>query len=98
MSLSKGRAAKYANYPSALLRAVGLDLTAILRRCVEAVCGINPGPYKVWTKRDLKLTLRKALQYAKYGSCDKETSLPPEVSWISLNVKETGCFPKVGLN
>ena len=32
--------------------------------------------------------LRKFIQYAKYGRCDRETPLPPEVSWIKLRVKE----------
>ena len=32
--------------------------------------------------------LRKLIQYAKYGSCDRNTPLPREVSWFSLKVKE----------
>lgn len=31
--------------------------------------------------------MRKIIQYAKYGSCDRDTPIPPEVSWISLTVK-----------
>ena len=32
--------------------------------------------------------LRKLIQYAKYGSCDRNTPLPREVRWFSLKVKE----------
>lgn len=32
----------------------------------------------------MKLTLKKLVQYAKYGSCDKNTPYPPEFSWIRL--------------
>ena len=45
-------------------------------------------PWKEWTKHDKKVVLRKLIQYAKYGRCDHETPIPPEVSWIKLAVKE----------
>ena len=47
---------------------------------VEEVVGwINSQNYAEWTKRDKKL-----IQYAKHGSCDKDASYSPEVSWIRL--------------
>jgi len=32
--------------------------------------------------------LRRLIQFAKYGSCDKSTPLPPEVSWLKLRRKD----------
>ena len=32
----------------------------------------------------MRLVLRKLVQYAKYGRCDRETPVPPEASWIKL--------------
>ncbi|MCL2134708.1 MAG: hypothetical protein FWH37_04025 [Candidatus Bathyarchaeota archaeon] len=48
------------------------------------VTQISNRPNKESTKTDNKLLLRKIVQYAKTGSCEKGTPIPPEVSWISL--------------
>ncbi|RLE62393.1 MAG: hypothetical protein DRJ47_10775 [Thermoprotei archaeon] len=43
------------------------------------VAWINGQPWREWTKHDYKLALRKFIQYAKHGSCNRETPIPEEV-------------------
>ena len=89
LGLSIARVSKYASHLPTLLRVIDFDLASATRRDVERVVAwINRQPYREWTKHDEKLTLRKLIQYAKYGSCDRNTPLPQEVSWFSLRVKE----------
>ncbi|MCL2477619.1 tyrosine-type recombinase/integrase [Candidatus Bathycorpusculum sp.] len=89
LGLSLARVSKYANHLTPLLRMINVDLKTITKTEVEAVVAvINGCRQKEWTKHDKKLTLRKIVQYAKQGSCTKGTPIPPEVSWISLTVKE----------
>ena len=89
LGLSLGRIVKYAELLPPLLRIINFDPTKATRQDVEGVVAwINSQPYKEWTRHDYKLVLRKFIQYAKYGRCDRETPLPPEVSWIKLRVKE----------
>ncbi|MCW4008938.1 MAG: site-specific integrase, partial [Candidatus Bathyarchaeota archaeon] len=55
------------------------------------VAAINANPQlREWTKRDRKFFLRKLIQYAKHGSCTRDTPVPPEVAWIKLTVKDKG--------
>ena len=85
LGLSKARITKYANYLTTLLRIIDFDLKKATKKDVERVAGwINSQNYAEWTKRDKKLTLKKLIQYAKHGCCDKDTPYPPEVSWIKL--------------
>jgi integrase len=89
LGLSVGRVAKYANHLCTLLKVIDFDPTSASKKDVERVVAwINSQQYKASTKRDLKLIIRKLIQYAKLGSCDKKTPLPPEVAWISLTLKE----------
>ena len=89
LGLSTARVAKYAAKLAVLLRRIDKDLKDLNREDVERVVAwINSQPHKEWTKHDSKLVLRKIIQYAKVGSCTKGTTLPIEVSWISLAVKE----------
>ncbi|MEM0328535.1 MAG: tyrosine-type recombinase/integrase [Thermoproteota archaeon] len=82
-SLSKASLAKYAGHLITILRAMDFDPVAATRKDVERIVAwINSQPYKEWTKRDKKLVLKKLIQYAKCGNCDRETPYPPEVSWI----------------
>jgi len=78
-----------------LLRIIdGADIKAMTKTDIEhIVAQINSRPNKESAKADNKLLLRKLVQYAKQGSCAKTTPIPPEVSWISLTVKEKN--PKV---
>ena len=88
LGLSVARVSKYASHLPALLRVIDFDLRKATRSDVERVVAwINSQPYREWTKHDKKLALRKLIQYAKYGRCDRDTPIPPEVSWISLTVK-----------
>ena len=41
--------------------------------------------YKTNTKNDLRLVVKKLVQYAKVGSCDKNAPTPPETSWFTVN-------------
>jgi site-specific recombinase XerD len=87
--LSVARISKYASHLPTLLRIIDLDPAEATREDVERfVAWINGQPYKEWTRHDLKLVLRKFIQYAKVGRCDRYAPLPEEVSWISLRVKE----------
>jgi len=89
LGLSPATVSKYAGHLPILLRVIDFDLKKATRSDVERVVAwINSQPYREWTKHGKKLTLRKLIQYAKYGSCNKDTPLPPEVSWISMRVNE----------
>ncbi|MEM2189124.1 MAG: tyrosine-type recombinase/integrase [Nitrososphaerota archaeon] len=89
LGLSTARLSKVASHIPALLRAIDFNLEDAARRDVERVVAwINKQPYREWTRHDKKLILRKLIQYAKVGRCDKDAPLPPEVGWIKLNVKE----------
>jgi len=68
---------------------INVDLKTITKPDIETIiANINNSNQKTWTKHDKKLTLHKLIQYAKQGSYVKGTSLSPEISWISLTVKE----------
>ena len=89
LGLSRGRITKYAEHLPPLLKILDVDPCVAAREDVERVVAwINGQPWREWTKHDYKLVLRKFIQYAKYGSCSRETPIPEEVSWISLKVKE----------
>ncbi len=85
LGLSTGRVAKYANHVCALLRDVNFNPSKATRRDVERVAAwINAQSYKSSTKRGLRHMVRKLVQYAKHGSCDRKTPVPPEVAWLSM--------------
>jgi site-specific recombinase XerD len=89
LGLSIARITKYATHLPPLLRLITTDLKTIAKPDIECVVAtLNNSCQKEWTKHDKKLTLRKLVQYAKNGSCTKDTPIPPEVNWISLTVKE----------
>jgi integrase/recombinase XerD len=83
LGLSTGRVAKYANHVSALTKRCPLNTATATRSDVEKVIAwINGQPYKSSTKSDLRLVVKKLVQYAKTGSCDKKAPTPPEAAWI----------------
>ena len=90
LGLSLGRISKCSAHIPVLFRIInGADIKAMTKTDVEhVVAQINNRPNKESTKADNKLLLRKIVQYAKQGTCAKGTPIPPEVSWISLAVKE----------
>jgi len=89
IGLSIARVTKYATHLPPLLRTINTDLKTITKTDIEQIVAtINNSHQKEWTKHDKKLTLRKLVQYAKNGSCTKDTPIPTEVKWISLTVKE----------
>jgi len=83
LGLSKASLAKYAGHLITLLRVIDFDLEKATRKDVERVVAwINSQRFKEWTKRDKKLILKRLIQYAKLGRCDRDATYPPEVSWI----------------
>jgi len=83
LGLSLARVSAYAAHLTAILRVADFDLRKASRKDVEKVVAwINSQPYSDATKRDKKITLKKLVQYAKYGSCDSNTPYPKEVAWI----------------
>ncbi|MDR2719484.1 MAG: tyrosine-type recombinase/integrase [Nitrososphaerota archaeon] len=91
LGLSVGRVSKYAAHLPTILRIIGNDteLKTLTKTDAERiVAAINAKPNKASTKADNKLLLRKLVQYAKEGSCAKSTTVPPEVSWINIAIKE----------
>jgi len=89
LGLSIARVSKIAGHMLALLRVIDFDLRSTTGADVERIAAwINRNPHhRESTKHDKKLVLRKLIQYAKYGSCDRSTPMPPEASWINLTVK-----------
>ncbi|MEM3602560.1 MAG: hypothetical protein QXN87_07800, partial [Candidatus Bathyarchaeia archaeon] len=68
LGLSKGRIAKYANHLCVLFKACPFDPHHATKRSIERVIAwIESQPYKTSTKDDLKLVVRKVVQYAKCG-------------------------------
>jgi len=89
LGLSEGRVSGYASHIPAILRIASFDLASASRKDIEKVVAwINSQAYSESTKRDKKITLKKLVQYAKYGSCDADTPYPKEVAWIKVNVRE----------
>ncbi|MGB9779068.1 MAG: tyrosine-type recombinase/integrase, partial [Candidatus Bathyarchaeales archaeon] len=89
LGLSAGRVAKYANHICALMRKCPFNPVKASRGDIEGVIAwINCQPYKSSTKEDLKVVVRKLVQYARYGSCARKTPVPPEVAWFSVNRSE----------
>ena len=78
LGLSVARVSKYASHLPPLLRVIDFDPAEATRQDVEKVVAwINSQPFKEWTKHDYKLVLRKFIQYAKHGSCDRNIPMPP---------------------
>lgn len=89
LGLSKLRLARDAAVLCTILRNVKFDPVEATKQDVEmAVAWINRQSFKEWTKHDLKLTLRRLVQFAKCGICDGKTPVPDDVKWIPLRVSE----------
>ena len=92
LSLSTGRVAKYANHICALMKHCPFNPAKAERRDIEQVIAwINGQPYKSSTRDDLKLVVRKLVQYAKCGSCTRETPVPTEVAWFKVKSTNRDC-------
>ena len=62
-----GRIAKHANQLCTMLKDVEFDSAEAKKADVEgAIAWIDGQPYRAWTKNDLKTTVRKIIQHAKY--------------------------------
>jgi integrase/recombinase XerD len=82
---STGRVAKYANHVCALTKRCPLKAASATSADVEKVIAwINTQPSKSSTKADLRRVVKKIVQYAKVGRCDKNAPIPPEAAWIVI--------------
>jgi integrase/recombinase XerD len=89
LGLSDGRVAKYANHICALTRGSPFNPKTATREEIERVIAwINSQPYKSTTKKDLKIVVKRLVQYARHGSCATKTPIPDEVKWFSINTRE----------
>jgi hypothetical protein len=79
------RVAKYANHVCVFTKRCPLNPVTATRSDVErAIAWINTQPYKSSTKSDLRRVIKKLVQYAKVGCCDKFAPTSPEASWITI--------------
>jgi integrase len=89
LGLSLARVSKYSAQLRTILRLINFPPKDATKQDIEKIVAwIQEKDYAEWTRHDLKLILKKFIQYAKNGSCDKQTPVPPEVAWIPLNVKK----------
>lgn len=89
LGLSDNRVLKYANNISTIFKNVPFNPAEATRRDVERVVAwINMQSCRSWTKHGLKLALKRLVEYAKHGSCDAKTPVPPKVEWILMKVDE----------
>jgi len=87
--LSTARVSKYAATLRTLLRVIEFKPETASKQQIESVVAwIQSRGYAEWTKHDLKLILKKLVQYAKTGTADKNAPYPEEVVWIPLNVRQ----------
>jgi len=89
LGLSAAALSNNAAHLVAVLRLIDFDVAEATRGDVERVVAkINQNPnWREKTKKHKKTVLRRLIQYAKYGSCEKGAPVPPEVSWIKLSRK-----------
>jgi len=65
------------------LSALGLSVGRVAKYANQLCTLMKNCPFE-----DLKILVRKLVQYAKCGSCGRNTPVPPEVSWFSINRSE----------
>ncbi|MEM2108781.1 MAG: tyrosine-type recombinase/integrase [Candidatus Bathyarchaeia archaeon] len=98
LGLSQAALSNYASHLIAILRLINFDAAKATRTDIERiVAAINSNnSWKESTKHHKKVVLRKLIQYAKYGTCEKGTQLPTEVSWLKLkrNDKDSSVTPE----
>ena len=88
LGLSLARVTKYSAHLRTLLKVINFQPKTATKRDVEkTVAWIQSQNYRDWTKKDLKIVLKKFVQYGKRGRCDKNTPVPKEVAWIPLTVR-----------
>jgi len=89
LGLSAAAISNHAAHLVAVLRLIDFDVASATRGDVERVVAkINSN--KAWseqTKYHKKAVLRRLIQYAKTGSCERGAPVPPEASWIKLSKK-----------
>ncbi|MEM3377575.1 MAG: site-specific integrase [Candidatus Bathyarchaeia archaeon] len=86
LGISQAALSNYASHLVAVLRLTDFYVSKATRSDVErVVAAINSNSsWKESTKYHKKVVLRKLIQYAKQGNCEKDTPIPAEASWIKL--------------
>lgn len=86
LGISQAALSNYASHLVAVLRLTDFDVAKATRSDIErVVAAINSNSsWKESTKYHKKVVLRKLIQYAKQGNCEKDTPIPAEASWIKL--------------
>ncbi|MEM4143587.1 MAG: site-specific integrase [Candidatus Bathyarchaeia archaeon] len=86
LGISQAALSNYASHLVAVLRLTDFDVAKATRSDIErVVAAINSNSsWKESTKYHKKVVLRKLIQYAKCGTCERGTQLPAEISWLKL--------------
>jgi integrase/recombinase XerD len=87
LGLSAAAISNHAAHLVAVLRLIDFDVGMATRSDVERVVAKINGN-KRWrkqTKYHKRVVLRRLIQYAKCGTCERGAPVPPEVSWIKLS-------------
>jgi hypothetical protein len=90
LGLSDVGVAKYANHLRVDKVCPFNPQTATRKNVERVIAWINRQSYKSSTKENLKVVVRKLVQYAKQGSCAPKIPVPEEVAWFSINRSEKG--------
>jgi hypothetical protein len=87
LGLSTAAISNYAAHLVAVLRLIDFDVEKATRNDVERVVAkINSNKrWREQTKYHKRVVLRRLIQYAKCGTCERGAPVPPEVSWIKLS-------------
>jgi len=87
LGLSAAAISNNAAHLVALLRLIDFDVRSATREDVERVVAVinRNRNWKAKTKYHKKAVLRRLIQYAKCGSCERGAPIPPEASWIRLS-------------
>ena len=87
LGLSAAAISNHAAHLVAVLRLIDFDVGMATRSDVERVVAKINGN-KRWreqTKYHKRVVLRRLIQYAKCGTCERGAPVPPEVGWIKLS-------------
>ncbi|MEM3479351.1 MAG: tyrosine-type recombinase/integrase [Candidatus Bathyarchaeia archaeon] len=87
LGLSEAALSNQAAHLIAVLHLIDFDVREATRGDVERVVAKINGnrSWREETKRHKRLVLRRLIQFAKYGSCERGAPVPPEVAWIKVS-------------
>ncbi|MEM1507009.1 MAG: site-specific integrase [Candidatus Bathyarchaeia archaeon] len=89
LGLSEAALSNQAAHLIAVLRLIDFDVREATRVNVERVVAKINGnrSWREETKRHKRLVLKRLIQFAKCGSCERGAPVPPEVAWIKVSKK-----------